>query len=252
MQLGAQLYTIRESCTTLQDFSESLKKIADIGYRTVQISGVCDHDPKWLKAELDKNGLKCVLTHTHEDKIKADVAAAAADHDILDCHYVGVGYYRFHPDTLEENFNSFIDTFAPVAKNLYDYGKYFMFHNHAAEFQKLGGRTLLDLMCEKIPAEHMGITLDVYWVQAGGANPVEMLEKLSGRVPCIHLKDYAYATAPRMAVVGEGNLNFERIIEKAESAGTKYLLVEQDECYGEDPFACLKRSYQNLKAMGLE
>ena len=53
-----------------------------------------------------------------------------------------------------------------------------------------------------------------------------------------------------MAVVGEGNLNFERIFEEAKKAGTKYMLVEQDNCYGENPFDCLKRSYENLKTFG--
>jgi sugar phosphate isomerase/epimerase len=53
-----------------------------------------------------------------------------------------------------------------------------------------------------------------------------------------------------MAVVGEGNINFDRVFEKAEAAGTKYMMVEQDKCYGEDPFDCLRRSYNNLKAFG--
>ena len=39
--------------------------------------------------------------------------------------------------------------------------------------------------------------------------------------------------------------------EKAEAAGTHYMLVEQDDCNGEDPFDCLARSYKNLKALGL-
>ena len=55
-----------------------------------------------------------------------------------------------------------------------------------------------------------------------------------------------------MAVIGEGNLNFERIFQMAEKAGTKYMLVEQDNCYGENPFECLKRSYHNLKTLGFQ
>lgn len=55
-----------------------------------------------------------------------------------------------------------------------------------------------------------------------------------------------------MAVVGEGNINFDAVISAAEDAGTRYLLVEQDNCNGEDPFDCLKRSYENLRAMGLQ
>ena len=55
-----------------------------------------------------------------------------------------------------------------------------------------------------------------------------------------------------MAVIGEGNINFDRVFEQAEAAGTEYMLVEQDDCSGEDPFACLARSYQYLKARGFE
>ena len=37
----------------------------------------------------------------------------------------------------------------------------------------------------------------------------------------------------------------------AERAGTEYLLVEQDDCNGEDPFGCMARSYRYLAAQGL-
>ena len=116
------------------------------------------------------------------------------------------------------------------------------------EFQKKDGKIILEHIADRIPKEHMGFTLDTFWVQAGGGDPAYWLERLSGRVPVIHLKDYAYGK--KMAVLGEGNINFDRVFEKAEAAGTKYMLVEQDDCNGEDPFDCLKRSYDYLKARG--
>ncbi|HIV10364.1 MAG TPA: sugar phosphate isomerase/epimerase, partial [Candidatus Faeciplasma avium] len=51
---------------------------------------------------------------------------------------------------------------------------------------------------------------------------------------------------------GEGNINFPRIFEQSEAAGVEYMFVEQDDCYGEDPFDCLRRSYDYLKANGFE
>ena len=39
MRIGAQMYTVRDSCQTLEGFAESLRRIADIGYRIVQVSG---------------------------------------------------------------------------------------------------------------------------------------------------------------------------------------------------------------------
>ena len=70
-----------------------------------------------------------------------------------------------------------------------------------------------------------------------------------GRIPCIHLKDCAYGRR-RWRSIGEGNINFDRVFEKAEAGGTEYMLVEQDDCGGENPFDCLKRSYQYLTACG--
>ena len=55
-----------------------------------------------------------------------------------------------------------------------------------------------------------------------------------------------------MAPVGWGNMNFDAILSAAEDAGSQYLLVEQDLCYGEDPFVCLKKSYDYLKSVGLQ
>lgn len=42
MEIGIQFYTLRDYCKNLDDFAESLKKVADIGYKNVQISAVCD------------------------------------------------------------------------------------------------------------------------------------------------------------------------------------------------------------------
>lgn len=249
MQIGAQLYTIRDHLKTPEDYSLSLRKIADIGYKIVQISGGCACDAAWLKNELDANGLKCVLTHIPEQKLREETAAVIADHNALDCKYVGLGQYKFRPEE-GESVDRFVELYHPMAKQLKAAGKYFMYHNHAHEFRKENGRLVFDQLMERIPADEMGFTVDTYWVQRGGGDPAQWLEKLVGRIPCIHLKDYAHDQV--MAVVGEGNINFDRVFEKAEAGGTKYMLVEQDSCYGEDPFACLKRSYEYLKAQGFE
>ena len=107
--------------------------------------------------------------------------------------------------------------------------------------------------CEAIPAELMGITFDTYWAQFAGADPAKVLLDLKGRVECIHLKDMCATerNGNRMAPVGHGNMDFERILVSAEKAGSQYLLVEQDDCYGEDPFACMKKSFAYLQSLGL-
>jgi sugar phosphate isomerase/epimerase len=247
VEIGAQLYTVRAFCKTLEDFAETLKKVADIGYKNVQVSGTCEYDPQWLADQLKKNGLKCVLTHNSQEKFKTDAATLAKNHSVFDCDYVGLGSYGFKEEN-GETLEKFMEIFTPIVNTVAENGKYFMYHNHDWEFKKQNGKPILQLMAEAMPADKFGFTLDTFWVQAGGGDPAFWIEKLSGRVPCIHLKDYSFGRL--MAVIGEGNINFDRVFEKAEKAGTKYMLVEQDNCNGEDPFDCLNRSFKYLKSCG--
>ena len=250
MKIGAQFYTIREFCQTPDDLAESLKKVADIGYKTVQISGTCKYDPQWLNERLKENGLKCVLTHTAPDRLINETQKVAEEHSVFDCDRVGLGAFGFDEEKEGQTFEDFIKIYTPVIETLSENGKYFMYHNHAHEFKKYNGKIYLEHLSERMPADKFGFTLDTYWVQVGGGDPAQWIEKLSGRVPCIHLKDYAHGQ--KMAVVGEGNINFDRVFQTAEKAGTEYMLVEQDDCYGENPFDCLKRSYEFLKSRGFE
>ena len=70
-----------------------------------------------------------------------------------------------------------------------------MYHNHHMEFARTGeGREIyLERFLRDFAPEELGFTLDTYWVQAGGGDPVQWLNRLAGRVPCVHLKDMAFA-----------------------------------------------------------
>ncbi len=250
MRIGAQLYTVRDFCKTTEDLAQTLKRVADIGYTTVQLSGVCAYEPAWMKEQLERNGLTCACTHTAPARLQKETEQVSAEHLAMDCRYVGLGSFGFGEGDQEALYREFMGIYKPVAKRFRENGLYFMYHNHDMEFRHLGGKTILRKMAEDFAPEELGFVLDTFWIQAGGANPCEYIREFAGRVPCIHLKDYAYGR--KMAVVGEGNINFAAVAAACKDAGTEFLLVEQDDCNGEDPFVCLKRSYQYLRAMGLE
>lgn len=246
MKLGAQLYTVREFTRDLNSFSETLKRVADIGYTEVQVSGSCDYEAEWLKTELDKNGLKCVITHFKPDRIAADPAAAVAFHKTFDCDRVGIGYFNLLDNPVEK----LIDTFLCKASDVKAAGGKLYYHNHAVEFNKVHGKRNIDVILERFTPDELGIIMDTYWVQKAGADPIEWLYKLEGRVDTVHFKDMHWNGD--MAVIGEGNMNFDGIISACEKVGTEHILVEQDNCNGENPFTCLAKSYNYLTSLGLK
>lgn len=254
MRIGAQMYTVRDFCKTTEDLAETLKKIADIGYKTVQVSGTCSFEAEWMRDELKKNGLECVLTHTAPARVANETAKVAEEHKIFGCNNVGIGAFPEWDPMSEEKFNAFVEKYLSAAKTLNENGCYFMYHNHAFEFlNKVGDKTLMQALIDAFPAEYMGFTLDTHWVKVGGEDPVEYLKLLKGRTPCVHLKDLVYDAdnKPLFAPVGSGLLDFDSIIKTCIDLDVKYALVEQDNCYGEDPFACLKKSYDYLTSVGL-
>ncbi len=253
MKIGAQFYTLRDKATNLTDFAESLKKVADIGYTEVQISGVCKYEAEWLRNELKKNGLECVLTHWSPDEIRDDPLIVKKFHDVFGCKNIGIGCMPGGLALGEEHLVSFIENFTEPAKILFENGAKLFYHNHDMEFRKCAdGDMIINKILEAFPAEHLGMTFDTYWAEYAGQSASEWITKMAGRVECIHLKDLlVVGEEKRMAPVGYGELDFEKIITCASDAGAEHLLVEQDHTYGEDPFECLAKSYKYLKSLGL-
>ena len=251
MKVGAQLYTLREYCKTTDGLAQTLKRVADIGYTTVQISGTCKYEPKWLDIQLKANSLTCALTHYDSERIAKDTMSVIAEHDIFKCNYIGIG--SMPGGVSEQSIKNFVLNYKDASQKIKNSGKLFCYHNHAKEFKKHDGKLYIEKLAEDFADDEMGFTLDTYWIKYAGYDPCEWIEKLKGRVPCLHLKDMAKKLFFRtMASVGSGIMDFDRILSSAQKAQSEYLLVEQDFCYGKDPFECLKKSYEWLKSRGLQ
>lgn len=260
MIVGAQMYTLREFCKTPEDLEKSLTRVAEMGYKAVQLSGVCDYDADWMKALLDRLGLVAPVTHTAPKKLLEDLDTVIADHKTIGAPYVGIGaapgiFQKEEPRRpLDEIWNDFLTSFTPVVKKIADAGLQFFYHHHDREFARLAdGRLFIDALCEQFTPAECGIIVDTYWVQAGGSDPAAWIRKLNGRIRCIHFKDMSYSTEDqkvRMAAIGEGNINWDAVFAAVRDCDIEYAFVEQDKCYGEDPFDCLARSLKFIRAAG--
>lgn len=116
LQTGAQLYTVRSYTQTIEDFICTIQKIADIGYKTVQLSAVSKQiKPEQIREICDRAGISIVLTHSDPERILHDTDALIKEHDILGCSYIGLGCM---PDKYrtKEWLSHFISDFKEPAK----------------------------------------------------------------------------------------------------------------------------------------
>lgn len=259
-KVGVQMYTLRQHTQTAKDLEQTLKKIKEIGYPGVQASciGAMDGEnpevsAKDLKRLLDDIGLRCISTHRAWTDLLTKTEEEIEIHKILDCDYVAIGGIKTdYPQTVE-GFNQFLTEARPLIAKLKEAGIRFGYHNHSHEFHRplRHGKTLQDILIEEGGAGLM-LELDLYWVDHAGINCERIIERCHGRIPTVHLKDKEVdpTEGPRMAPIGEGNLDWDHILPACEKAGVEWYLVEQDHCY-RDAFDCLKSSFEYLRGKGL-
>ena len=278
-KIGVQGSTVKQQFQELGVY-ETMKKLSEIGYKSVEISQIetspenieaikkaCqdfDMEVADMSASLEPQVKDGESLTTHYDKIVADCKAVNAD-------LLRIGMLPIPAMASLDLVLEFCEKVNDVTQKLKEDGITLYYHNHHVEFRKYDGKFLLDIIREKAPL--LGFELDVHWIQRGGANPLEVIRDYNGKVELIHLKDYRVGELPQEAVdalfegdaskfmdsfnnliefaeLGTGSLPLKEIIEESLSSGVRYLLVEQDDTYGVDPFESLKVSYDHLVELG--
>ena len=253
MEFGLNLYSLGGQIQTEEGFLDTLIKLKNMGYSFVQLSGR-PLDADMTKRVSEKAGMPIVLTHSAYAKTKEEIKELVDKHKKFGCDRVGLGFKDYR-DMPEEDVLAFIQELKQYADNIEAEGARFFYHNHHYEFMKLSdGLTIYDHIIQDAP--NVNLIMDTYWLQTGGVNILDYIEKGKGRIECVHLKDYKVTFdkangnvfKARYAPIGDGNINWKKVIPALINAGAKYLLVEQDDATTyDDPFAQVERSIKYLK-----
>jgi len=259
----------------------TLKRLNELGFNVVEISqismseaNVGEIDRARAELGMEIAALSAALetpVGTPGDSLMNDFDKIVADCMRLVCRLVRMGMMPLWAMASKRALLDFCSRSNEMAARLAEHGIALYYHNHHIEFAKYDGEFILDIIRESAPL--LKFELDVHWIHRGGKDPVTVLKDYAGLVDLVHLKDYRIGQLPpnayefqqagdfqafrtafegvvQFAEVGEGNLDFQSIIDQSLSSGAKYLLVEQDNQYGRDPFDCLATSRDNLIALG--
>ncbi len=252
--IGAQFYTIRDYLTTPEDFDSACKKVAQIGYKTVQISG-CPLEAKIMKPILDNYGLKVVTTHKRYQDFKENLEGVIEYNRILGCDLCGLGAALNESMVNADAAKEFVEFVNNICYTLEKENMYFGYHNHSKEFVRIGDKTFWEILVEETNPEICNFIVDTFWVQVGGKNPAEEIKKLGKRAMAVHFKDFKVnlenMRTPQICEVGSGNLDWDGIIDACDQAGVRFALVEQDSDYiTGNSLESLEQSYNFLKTKG--
>jgi sugar phosphate isomerase/epimerase len=240
--IGMHLYTMREPLA--EDYPGVLKRLAEIGYRTVGVSGRFGHSAEKIRAFADDAGLEIVLEHVGYNRLADDFEGALADVRTLGGQWVVVPSLPTGLRT-PDGFREAAAAFNVAGRAAHKEGLKLLFHNHGHDFDEVDGQVLFDILLDEVEPDLLGFELDLYWVVDGGKDPISYFESHPGRFPALHVKDKAADGS--FADVGTGRLDFPAIFAHAERGGVQQWLVEHDA--PTDPWVSAQTSYQSLAEM---
>jgi sugar phosphate isomerase/epimerase len=260
---GMTLYTVRNDMST--NPQETLKKVAEIGYKYVEVVDYKDGKfygmtPEELKKQFKDLGMTPLSVHMgmvtldNADKLIADVKAAGIKYFIAPVPPMGM--FKYDPQTRSLSMTNNVDSLVYVLNILGHKckaaGLEFLYHNHNFEFAKNANGILpYDYLLENLDPEFVNFQMDLYWVTKAGVDPVAYFKKYPGRFKIWHVKDMD--DQGRFAPVGNGNIDFKRILENKDLSGMQYYIVEQDQTFdGMKPLEAIAISHEGLKKFGFK
>lgn len=234
MKAGINLFSVRNLLENEESFLKTAYKLKEMGYSYAQFSGM-HFDADMIARVSAASELPIVLTHVPMDRILNDTDALMEEHARFNCKNIGLGMMPLDVILDRDKAYKTIEELDRVGEKMKANGFGFFYHHHHFEFYKHDGETVFDHILKN--AKNINFTLDSYWLQFGGVDICDTVDKLKGRIECVHMKDYMIAVkenseklefAPRFAPVGDGSIDFAAFVEHARAAGAKYFLVEQD------------------------
>ena len=259
---GLALYTVRDDMAN--NPIETLQSVQEVGYAYVEAAGYDNGkyygmSPEEFKNRLGELNLVPISTHQSSITLKnADRQFEAAKKVGFKYFVVPIppmGMFTFDNKTMVMGMKGSVEDLAKILNELGEkasgYGLQLLYHNHDFEFMpNEDGVVPIDYLLEHVNAEHVNFEMDLFWVTKAGADPVAYFEKYPGRFKLWHVKDMG--ANGLFAPVGEGSIDFKRILSGKEKSGMEYYFVEQDMTFDKKPLEAIKISHEALKEIGFK
>jgi sugar phosphate isomerase/epimerase len=263
--LGIQLWTVKDEAA--KDLEGTLRQVYAAGFREIEFAGYYGKSPADLAKLMHDIGFTLVSTHFDAANISKNGDKIIADAKALGLKYVVCSSPGVSPEkeklSWDERMKSIdlgdwkwnADLFNKFGKQVSDAGMSFGYHNHSAEFKKFDGKTAFDYLFETTDPKHVKMELDVGWVEVAQQDPVAILNKYKDRVIALHVKDVARRGAdgkePASVALGEGVVDWKKVIGTAKSHGTKAFFYEQELPHARPILESVKMSGDYLKKLAV-
>ena len=245
--VGVQLWTLRRE--TAEDLPGTLKQVAAIGYRGVELWFQKWPDAKDLKSITGDLGLAIASAHVSLLELKTDFNRVADYHRTIGNRSLVVPYIPNFQTFTADDWRRTVDDIRDVARLGKEAGFRMFYHNHDFEFlNKVDNVEVLDLIFSSVDPQLLQAEIDVFFVADTGRDPATLIKKFAGRVKFVHLKEKSKpGEQAKNTELGRGVIDWPSVFAAADQAGVEWYFVEQN-CEDRSALDSIRTSFEFLRA----
>jgi sugar phosphate isomerase/epimerase len=217
------------------DIAGVLKEVAAAGFPAIEAGNLYEsYGEETAKRLLAENHLQVSGAHfgygeyANEARLKAHFAYATAM-GLKNLMCSGVADSKS-----AEGYRQSAKVFNSIGRQAVDAGMTFHYHNHAWEFDDLGGVNGMEILSSETDPALVKFNIDVFWVWYGGKDPAEFITRHAERAGYYHFKDGRRGAGadgrprPEFLELGRGEVDLKAAMAAARQAGAQWIVAEQD------------------------
>jgi sugar phosphate isomerase/epimerase len=224
-----QLYSVRDHME--KNPAGGFRQVKEAGFSYVEMAGNYNLSSFAVKSMMDALDIAPVSTHIGYDQISAQPEMAIRQAHAMMVSYVVVPWVGGDICSNRDDWLEIAETMDDLGSLFRKEGLNLCYHNHAHEFETYGDETILDLIFNNSDPDNLKIELDLCWAAVGKADITALLNRYTGRIPLVHVKDCKPMEPEKpvaFAELGKGIMDWDVILPAALDAGAKWFIVEQD------------------------
>jgi sugar phosphate isomerase/epimerase len=261
--IGLQLYTVRDAVA--KDLPGTLRALADIGYREVELAGIPAISAPNLRKVLKDCGLTAPSMHASMADLQAGLNERIDYATTLGTRYLVCSFpwtadsrFRDNPGKAVVSLASGItlDDWKWNAEQLNKIGEVAAkaglrcgYHNHN------GDVVAYDELLRLTDPALVTMEMDLAWVYTAGVDPVKYLKKHADRISMLHVKEVRKdlrtmvdRVQAQTTEVGSGKTDWKHVFKAMEPARIAHYFVEQEN-FDRPPLEAVKISFDYLKGL---